>query len=103
MVIRQTEGSLPLNLAFEWDESKAQENEEKHGVSFEEAKTVFNDPFSITIYDPDHSEDEDRYLDMGSSVNGRVLVVSYTERKNSIRIISSREATRREQRNYEEG
>ena len=103
MIIRQTEGDTPLSLTFEWDESKAQANKEKHGVSFEEAKTVFNDPFSITIHDPDHSEGEDRYLDVGLSATGRILVVSYTERRDSIRIINSREATRTEQRNYEEG
>ena len=91
-----------MSLTFEWDESKAEENERKHEVSFEEAKTVFNDPFSITIYDPDHSENEDRYLDLGLSSRGRVLVVSYTERGENIRLISSREVTRRERGIYGE-
>ena len=79
-----------------------EENLRKHGVSFAEAKTVFNDPFAISIYDPDHSADEDRYLDMGLSSVERILVVSYTERNEYIRIISSREAIRRERRQYEE-
>lgn len=91
-----------MSLTFEWDESKAEENERKHEVSFEEAKTVFNDPFSITIYDPDHSENEDRYLDLGLSSRGRFLVVSYTERGENIRLISSREVTRRERGIYGE-
>ncbi|MFQ6105402.1 MAG: BrnT family toxin [Candidatus Glassbacteria bacterium] len=89
-------------MTFEWDENKAEENVTKHGVSFEEARTVFNDPFSITIYDPDHSAEEDRYIDVGLSSKGRILVVSYTERGENIRIINSREATRRERRDYEE-
>ena len=90
-----------MSLIFEWDENKSRENERKHGVSFEEAKTIFNDPFAITVYDPDHSINEDRYIDLGLSSKGRFLVVSYTERGSRIRLISSREATRREQRNYE--
>ncbi|MGR3179549.1 MAG: BrnT family toxin [Candidatus Anammoxibacter sp.] len=56
-----------MSLIFEWDENKAEENSKKHGVSFEEAKTVLNDPFSLTIYDSDHSIEEDRYLDIGLS------------------------------------
>ena len=91
-----------MALTFEWDENKAEENISKHGVSFEEARTVFNDSFSITIYNPDHSLDEDRYIDVGLSSRERILVVSYTERDENIRIISSRQATRRERRNYEE-
>jgi uncharacterized DUF497 family protein len=65
-----------LPLTFEWDESKANENLKKHGVSFDEAKTVFNDPFSVTIEDPDHSIDENRYVDIGLSSEGRLIVVS---------------------------
>ena len=91
-----------MALTFEWDENKAEENVTKHGVSFEEARTVFNDPFSITIYDPDHSAYEDRCIDVGLSSEGRTLVVSYTERGENIRIISSRGATKRERRGYEE-
>ena len=91
-----------MSLTFEWDEKKADENLRKHGVSFDEAKTVFNDPFSVTIYDPDHSNDEQRYIDIGLSLKGRLIVVSYCERGETIRLISSREATRKEQRDYEE-
>lgn len=91
-----------MTLTFEWDEKKANENLEKHGVSFDEAKTVFNDPFSVTIYDPDHSIDEHRYIDIGLSSKGRLIVVSYIERGEKIRIISSRKATKKEQKDYEE-
>lgn len=91
-----------MSLIFEWDQNKADENYKKHGVSFGEAKTVFNDPFSITIFDPDHSIDEDRYIDIGFSLKGRLIIVSYTERGESIRIISSREAKGKELKNYEE-
>lgn len=92
-----------MYLAFEWDESKAQANEAKHGVSFDEARTVFNDPSSITIHDPDHSQVEDRFVDIGISASGRILVVCYTDRSDRIRIISSRQATRTERIGYEEG
>jgi uncharacterized DUF497 family protein len=64
-----------MDLTFEWDAEKAQGNESKHGVTFEEAKTVFNDRFSLTISDPDHSDEEDRRLDIGLSAKGRLLVV----------------------------
>jgi len=90
-------------LTFEWDDEKAKANLKRHQVSFEEAKTVFNDPLAITIPDPQHSIDESRYIDVGCSSRGWPLVVVYTERKGSIRIISSREATRLERRRYEEG
>ena len=90
-----------MSLTFEWDEKKAEENFRKHGVTFEEAKTVFNDPFSVTIYDPDHSIDELRYIDIGLSSKARLIVVSYSERGERIRIISSRKATKKEQRSYE--
>jgi uncharacterized protein len=92
-----------VGVSFEWDAEKAAENYHKHGVTFEEAVTVFYDLLSISIEDPDHSRDEQRYIDTGTSVNGRVLVVSYTERGINIRIISCREATRIERRQYEEG
>jgi uncharacterized protein len=71
-------------------------------VSFDEAATVFRDPLSITIADPDHSDSEDRYIDIGMSHRGRLIVVSYTERKDKIRIISARRATRTERKSYEE-
>ncbi|BAY23276.1 hypothetical protein NIES2100_30400 [Calothrix sp. NIES-2100] len=90
-------------MQFEWNENKAVSNLSKHGVSFEEAKTVFDDPFYVDFYDPDHSEDEERYLIVGESNRGRLLIVSYTERRNSIRLISAREVTRSEREAYEEG
>jgi uncharacterized DUF497 family protein len=92
---------LIILFTFEWDENKANENLKKHNISFDEAKTVFNDPFSITIYDPDHSITEHRYIDIGLSSKGRLIVVSYAERDKDIRIISSRKATQKEQRHYE--
>ena len=91
-----------MTLAFEWNEEKAVRNLKKHGVSFEEAKVIFNDPFSVTIADPLHSDYEKRYIDIGSSSRGRILVVVYTERGSNIRIISCRKATKREKRVYEE-
>jgi hypothetical protein len=90
-------------MKFEWDENKAAKNLSKHQVSFDEAKTVFDDPLYIDFYDPDHSEEEDRYLIVGQSTQGRLLIVSYTERGNSVRLISAREVTRKERRVYEEG
>ena len=87
-------------LIFEWDDEKARRNEAKHGVSFEEGKTVFNDPSAITIADPAHSQHEQRWLDIGLSAGGRILVVCYTERGNSIRIIGCRKATNTERRSY---
>ncbi|MGR3176180.1 MAG: BrnT family toxin [Candidatus Scalindua sp.] len=87
---------------FEWDEEKAKANLKKHRVSFDEATTVFVDPFSVTICDPDHSENEQRYIDIGSSGKNRVLVVVYTERGTNIRIISCRKATSLERKLYKE-
>lgn len=92
-----------MELTFEWDEEKAQENFNKHKVRFEEGKTVFNDPFLWTFPDPEHSDIEQRYLSIGYSSKGRVLVVSHTERGGGIRIISCRKATATERRAYEEG
>ena len=89
-------------LTFEWDEEKSKANLRKHEVSFEEAKTVFNDSLSITIPDSQHSVDEYRYIDIGRSSKGRILVVVYTERGSNIRIISCRKATGSERRVYEE-
>ncbi len=91
-----------MELSFEWDEEKANANLRKHGISFDEAATIFLDPFSITIPDADHSIDELRYVDIGSSKKGRVLVVVYTERGARIRIIGCRKATPSERRMYEE-
>jgi uncharacterized protein len=91
-----------MSLTFEWDEQKAEQNLRKHQVDFEEAKTVFGDPYAITIPDPQHSASESRYIDIGYSSRRRLLVVVYTERGPNIRIISCRRATRRERRVYEE-
>lgn len=90
-------------MQFEWDASKAERNLSKHGVSFEEAKTVFDDPLYVDFYDPDHSKDEERYLIVGESDRGRLLIVSYTERGDSMRLISAREVKRTEREAYEEG
>lgn len=90
-----------MALTFEWDEAKADSNRKKHQVTFEEAKTVFNDPMAITIADPNHSIEEDRYIDVGLSSLSQLLVVVYTERGENIRLISCRKATRPEQRAYE--
>lgn len=89
-------------MEFEWDEKKSIENNLKHGVTFDEAKTVFKDAFSITILDPDHSDDETRYLDLGYSDQGRLLIVVYTQRGDHIRLISSRLATNVERKTYEQ-
>ncbi|MEX0611274.1 MAG: BrnT family toxin [Pirellulales bacterium] len=91
-----------MELTFEWDEEKDLSNQRKHGVSFDEAKTVFGDPRSITIADEQHSDDEDRYIDIGISSRGRLIVVSYTKREPNIRIISCRKATRSERKTYEQ-
>jgi len=88
---------------FAWDEEKAKANLKKHHVSFEEATTVFIDPASKTIFDVDHSVYEQRYIDMGRSDQGRVLIVFYIERGSNIRIISCRQATLSERKFYEEG
>ncbi|MCI0418490.1 MAG: BrnT family toxin [Acidobacteria bacterium] len=90
-------------LNFEWDEAKARANFKSHRVTFDEATTVFRDPFSLTILDAGHSADEKRYVDLGVSDKKRVLVVVYTERGSAIRIISCRKATSTERRRYEEG
>ena len=90
-------------MEFEWNEEKAASNLLKHKVSFEEAKTVFDDPLYVDFYDPDHSYDEDRYIIIGESVQGRLLLVSYTERGNAIRLISARIVTRMEREAYEQG
>ena len=91
-----------MELLFEWDEDKAKVNLKNHKISFDEAKTVLADTNSLTIFDPKHSIDEDRYLDIGISTQRRLLVVVYTERKERIRIISCRKATTIEQKRYEQ-
>jgi uncharacterized DUF497 family protein len=90
-------------MEFEWDEEKAEVNLAKQGISFDEAKTVFDDPLYVDFYDPDHSFDEHRYIIIGESQQRRLLIVSYTERGNVIRLISVREVTRSEREIYEEG
>jgi hypothetical protein len=92
-----------MSVTFEWDPQKAKENLKKHGVSFEEASTVFSDTLSLTIDDPLHSEDEERFVIIGESIKRRLLVVVHTDRGHRIRIISARIATSHERKNYEEG
>ena len=87
-------------LAFEWDPIKALENDQKHGVTFKEASTSFADVSSITIYDPEHSDPEDRYVLLGMSAAGRLLVVVHVERGDNIRLISARPANPREASKY---
>lgn len=91
-----------MALRFEWDQREAESNLRAHGVSFREASTIFSDPLSLTISDPDHSTTETRFVDIGLSHLERLLVVSYTERGDRIRIITARDATRNERRQYEE-
>lgn len=88
---------------FNWNPSKANQNLRNHHVSFQEAATVFGDSLSKTAPDPDHSLTESRYIIVGRSEEGRLLMVAHTDRINEIRIISPRELTRRERRQYEEG
>jgi uncharacterized DUF497 family protein len=92
-----------MALEFEWDPHKAARNVQKHGVAFEEAATVFRDPLSLTIADPAHSLGEERLVIFGMSVRDRVLAVMHTDQAGRIRIVSAREATRRERGAYEEG
>lgn len=87
---------------FEWDPEKAVANVEKHGVSFEEAVTVFQDPLAKVHADPDHSQAERREILIGHSALNRLLLVAFTDRQGKIRLISAREVTRRERRDYEE-
>ena len=88
-------------MQFEWDPAKAADNATKHGVEFAEAMTVFGDPLEVTIPDPGHSAGEQRFLSMGESTAGRLLVVAYTEREGRLRIVNAREATARERKTYE--
>jgi uncharacterized DUF497 family protein len=98
---------MAVHYNFEWDPIKGSDNLDKHGVAFEESATVFKDPKAISIFDPDHSETEDRWVTMGISEKGRLLTVIHTFRKESedaftIRIISSRNATKHETTSYGE-
>lgn len=90
-----------MSLTFEWDENKANSNLAKHGVSFVEGATAFGDPRSLTILDPTHSQVEERFILLGESQLGNLLVVPHTERGDNIRIISARKAGRKERKHYE--
>jgi uncharacterized protein len=88
-------------MSFEWNEEKAKSNIAKHDVSFDEATSVFDDPLFLTFADPEHSIQEQRFVIMGESARGRLLVVSYTERAGTTRLISARPVTRKERKAYE--
>ena len=90
-------------MILEWDPEKAASNYTKHGVDFHEAGSVLDDPLSTTFPDPDHSLDEQRYLTIGSSLSGRILVVAHTDRGEAVRLISARQATPSERRFDEQG
>lgn len=89
-------------MEFEWDEDKARANVVKHGVSFEEAATVFDDLFNVIFRDDVHSDEEERFFLLGLASTGRILTVCYTEREGKTRLITARPATRNERRHYEE-
>lgn len=91
-----------MKLTFEWDEVKEKTNFKKHKVDFEEGKTIFNDPFLFTFPDIEHYSNEERYINIGLSAKGRVLILTHTERQGRIRIINCRKATARERKFYEE-
>jgi uncharacterized DUF497 family protein len=90
-------------MEFEWDPKKADANKRKHGVTFQEGTSIFGDPLAITFADPDHSEDEERSITFGLSIQKQLLVVSHADRENKTRIISVRRMTREERKIYEEG
>ncbi len=90
-------------MEFEWDPEKDRQNFRKHGVSFAEAATVFADSLSLSFYDPDHSIEEDRYLIIGMSARGRLVIVSHTEHNDKVRIINARTPIKSERISYEEG
>lgn len=90
-------------MQFEWNKEKAAANFSKHGVTFEEAATVWDDYFNIELFDSTHSEEEKRLLMVGESSEHRLLIISFTERGNSVRIISARELTPKERREYDHG
>ena len=90
-------------MIFEWDPKKAEKNIKKHGITFQEASTVFGDPLAISFQDPDHSKDEERELTFGQSLQRRLIVVSHTKRRDRTRIINARLMDRNERVIYEEG
>ncbi len=90
-----------MSLQFEWDEDKAKSNVQKHGIRFEEASSVFNDPLAAIFADEAHSDDEQREILVGYSAAGRLLIVAFTERSQAIRIISARQTTKRERSDHE--
>lgn len=90
-------------MIYEWDATKAKINRRDHGVSFEEAATVFLDPLAVTYPDPEHSDEENREITIGHSVKQRILFVSHCQRRDRIRIIGARKATRKERKQHEEG
>jgi uncharacterized protein len=90
-------------VEFEWDAEKAARNLREHGVSFEEASTVFGDRLATTVPDPDHSDEEERWLTTGASERGRVIIVWHTDRNDAVRIIGARQVTPAERRTYESG
>ena len=92
-----------MSFTFRWDARKASTNTRKHGVSFEEATTAFGDSLSITVPDPDHSENEERSLLLGITISGRLVVVAHSEEGDNIRVISARLATKSERKVYENG
>jgi uncharacterized DUF497 family protein len=91
----------PTGLIFEWDETKAKANLEKHGVTFEEARTIFNDAHLLTFEDPYHSDHEMRYISLGMSSAGKLLLAIHTDRGEAIRLISCRRTRPKERRSYE--
>jgi uncharacterized DUF497 family protein len=98
---------MTINYNFEWDPVKAHDNQDKHGITYDEAATVFRDSKAFSIFDPDHSETEDRWITMGISEKGRLLIVIHTFHEKSdnavtIRIISGRKATKQETKKYGE-
>jgi len=100
--------AAPFAYTFEWDPNKAVANRRKHGVGFEQAATVFKDPLAVSIYDEDHSDQEERWITLGKADNGQLLVVIHTHQEVSpaeaaIRLVSARRAKPHEQRNYEQG
>lgn len=92
-----------MAVQFEWDSKKAQSNKRKHGITFEEASTIFGDPLSVTIHDPAHSIGKDRFITIGRSIDDKLIVVVHIDRDDTVRIISARKATRNEKRKYERG
>ncbi len=90
-----------MDTQFEWDDDKARSNEQKHGVTFQEASTVMDDPLAVIFDDPEHSDEELREIIVGYSNRSRLLMVSFTQRDPTLRIISARRATPREREKHE--